>query len=152
MIWKVYPKSNNRNTIICSHRMTVKLTTSLIWSELWPTCNSSPAVLACCLFWQDMRQGLFSTTRSEASENKKAYMAQTFHKVFWFIQGRQPFQVVNTFFAETPSLHLLARQVTSPQLASIQKLLKLKWHTYFKLCAAMFLILEVAIERTPERF
>ena len=37
----------------------------------------------------------------------------------------------------------LARQVTSPQLTSIQKLLKLKWHAWFKLCAVMFLVLEV---------
>ena len=41
VIWKVYPKINNRNIIIFSHRTTVKLTISLIWSELRPTCNSS---------------------------------------------------------------------------------------------------------------
>ena len=40
-------------------------------------------------------------------------------------------------------MHLLARQVMSLQLTSIQKLLKLKWYAWFKLCAVMFLVLEV---------
>ena len=70
----------------------------------------------------------FSTTRSEASEIKNVYTDQTFDKVFWYLLGK------HFFFVETPSLHLLARQVTSPQLTSIQKLLKLISQLWCKLC------------------